>query len=803
MQIMPDTARQYGFDPSKLSDPDYNVKVAAAIGKDLLAKAHGDPVQAAIGYNAGPGMIGTPFGALPKETRDYVAEAEAGLLHIGQAAYDVANNAFVEAQARIKASAANPLGAAGNLEQTPARALAPFIEQGLTPQAFAQAFYDALNPGTDSGASQRLVDRISGYLSGPGPFAGLKKPDGTPFVDPSKSPPSALGQKIDDFVTTFVAQTIADPVSYVPVVGWLGKTAGAARVLDVMADGARAVGGTKAARPLMAATKKLQDAHAKLLNGTVGETYRHIFGGRPELDPILEPHAKAARLGFEHREIANVKSEIGDHHDAILAANKDALRSVGRKLPFDVQQGYLQEPWRYGTSEMRQQALDLNYQPSLDGIDAPWAEKPTGELHYNLRKDYQFLGQVNKLEDSPAFKEFGGSGTKGPAFEHEREGNWRKPEADQYERVRARLRMGQTALWQRRANAATRDYLETHGGWKAGGPLDEFGKPNVEKLSTGPVRYSSPLRFLGRWGTQAVQGTVLPHAINNVGTLTFLDSPSAVGRAVGYMAKPLTEAQVARIKNIGAFAEYTTDPGSVWSNLPGSKQALHGGQAVLSRMEMAYRQGLLDELDRTLGPSVDADGNVTNLRLEMEKGARIRDAVVDYRNIPRIVAVMEALGAPFAPFFGGAVRAVGRAAVRHPERVAAVQRGEKDVQDQFGWTFPNPVNTAERLFFDPGRTLAERSGVIPAALGWTRPPVESGVHFDTGAQLAAEIARTAGGPWISQVAPFLNLPYDWPEGVHFTPIQGLMQLLAGAYPYHPPSPYTQTLIEKAKNRAMQ
>ena len=163
---------------------------------------------------------------------------------------------------------------------------------------------------------------------------------------------------------------------------------------------------------------------------------------------------------------------------------------------------------------------------------------------------------------------------------------------------------------------------------------------------------------------------------------------------------------------------------------------------------MSYRQGLLDELDRTLGPSVDADGNVTNLRLEMEKGARIRDAVVDYRNIPWIVSVMEALGAPFAPFFGGAVRAVGRAAVRHPERVAAVQRGEKDVQDQFGWTFPNPVNTAERLFFDPGRTLAERSGVIPAALGWTRPPVESGVHFDTGAQLAAEIARTAGGPWI-------------------------------------------------------
>jgi hypothetical protein len=79
MQVMPDTAKEYGFDPSRLDDPAYNVHVGMTILADVLKRAGGDPVKAAIGYNAGPGRMADPIESLPKETRDYVDKMRAGL----------------------------------------------------------------------------------------------------------------------------------------------------------------------------------------------------------------------------------------------------------------------------------------------------------------------------------------------------------------------------------------------------------------------------------------------------------------------------------------------------------------------------------------------------------------------------------------------------------------------------------------------------------------------------------------------------------------------------------------------------
>src|ERR1700692_251342 len=71
MQITPDTARTYGLDPSRLNDQAYNVAGGMKILKDLLQKSGGDPVKAAIGYNAGPGNMATPMAALSPETQAY------------------------------------------------------------------------------------------------------------------------------------------------------------------------------------------------------------------------------------------------------------------------------------------------------------------------------------------------------------------------------------------------------------------------------------------------------------------------------------------------------------------------------------------------------------------------------------------------------------------------------------------------------------------------------------------------------------------------------------------------------------
>lgn len=86
-QIMPNTARQYGFDPARLTDPEYNREVAQTILRDLsqrFRKPDGsvDEEAVLIAYNAGPGRAiqfrtnGRQFNQLPVETQRYLEHAE-------------------------------------------------------------------------------------------------------------------------------------------------------------------------------------------------------------------------------------------------------------------------------------------------------------------------------------------------------------------------------------------------------------------------------------------------------------------------------------------------------------------------------------------------------------------------------------------------------------------------------------------------------------------------------------------------------------------------------------------------------
>lgn len=86
MQVMPDTARQYGFDPTRLTDPEYNRKVAGTILADLSKRFRNpdgtvDLEAVLIAYNAGPGKAkvfraaGRDYDTLPPETRNYLVKA--------------------------------------------------------------------------------------------------------------------------------------------------------------------------------------------------------------------------------------------------------------------------------------------------------------------------------------------------------------------------------------------------------------------------------------------------------------------------------------------------------------------------------------------------------------------------------------------------------------------------------------------------------------------------------------------------------------------------------------------------------
>lgn len=83
-QIMPGTARQYGFDPEKLMDPAYNETVARHVLADLSKRFNGDTEAVLIAYNAGPGRAmtfirnGRQEDSLPLETQKYVVKAGFG-----------------------------------------------------------------------------------------------------------------------------------------------------------------------------------------------------------------------------------------------------------------------------------------------------------------------------------------------------------------------------------------------------------------------------------------------------------------------------------------------------------------------------------------------------------------------------------------------------------------------------------------------------------------------------------------------------------------------------------------------------
>jgi soluble lytic murein transglycosylase-like protein len=81
MQLMPETAREYGADPSI---PEQNVDAGTHYLRVLMDKyrKHGDSLQRVIAaYNAGPAMVDRYHGVPPfRETRRYVARV-LGFLH--------------------------------------------------------------------------------------------------------------------------------------------------------------------------------------------------------------------------------------------------------------------------------------------------------------------------------------------------------------------------------------------------------------------------------------------------------------------------------------------------------------------------------------------------------------------------------------------------------------------------------------------------------------------------------------------------------------------------------------------------
>lgn len=102
-QIMPGTARDYGFNPAQLFDPAYNEHVTRTILADLSKQFDGNLTDMLVAYNAGPGAArtwirgGRQFDRLPLETQHYIQHAEA-LGHVGPSANEANTMATIHSQ---------------------------------------------------------------------------------------------------------------------------------------------------------------------------------------------------------------------------------------------------------------------------------------------------------------------------------------------------------------------------------------------------------------------------------------------------------------------------------------------------------------------------------------------------------------------------------------------------------------------------------------------------------------------------------------------------------------------------------
>jgi hypothetical protein len=79
MQVRPGTAKQYGYNPKDLLNPDRNIQIGLDILRRHLDAFGRDPYAAAAAYNAGPGhpiLTGKGDADLPESTKNYIRKIQ-------------------------------------------------------------------------------------------------------------------------------------------------------------------------------------------------------------------------------------------------------------------------------------------------------------------------------------------------------------------------------------------------------------------------------------------------------------------------------------------------------------------------------------------------------------------------------------------------------------------------------------------------------------------------------------------------------------------------------------------------------
>jgi hypothetical protein len=568
---------------------------------------------------------------------------------------------------------------------------------------------------------------------------------------------TGFGSGAHNFIRDTAAQTLMDPLSYLPFIG-------EGRLLE-----RAAVGGARA----------IHHALPPEARGVLSHTAA-FFKANPELDRALGNKGSDIYHGIYRSERGKLAARA--NQDAQLLARHRKDLEAG-DIPAAVRSRLLQEPYDYGTAEMREQAVRLAQEHGvpLNQHNRP----PAGILHYNLRDEYEPLIRGRVKQETAAANPFAPIGKQNPtnaAFEQARKGDETALEESLHDRLERRLAMGRNVVFERRTDQRLLDELVK----RAAGPdaeeylknpnryhqlTTEGERPGAKRLAGIPL-----LQKLADLYKQTLFINPLPHMFN-IARLGYLaGGPAAVARGLVHFAKggPQGELRERLVEHTG-LPEYLSEGGHFADRIPGIKQLRDYGQRKLSEFDAAMRAGYLQELDRVRGVGTMHSPE------EYAKGAEVARGLGSYEETP-ITQLLKAFGAPFPQWRLNVVpKAVGTATLRNPERVERYARGMETLNQDTGANieFGGPEEDVAKLatpFAKSGDRLTS-----PSAKYLTSPSTVGP---------AAGLFSLAGS----------NVRVDVPEAAEqlareYIPGAGLAEELSGTSPY-PSGP------NKAENTAL-
>jgi hypothetical protein len=212
-------------------------------------------------------------------------------------------------------------------------------------------------------------------------------------------------------------------------------------------------------------------------------------------------------------------------------------------------------------------------------------------------------------------------------------------------------------------------------------------------------------------GRLGIELNPLPHGGTNIGTLQFLGGGlDAVTRGVAAMVNPskaASELVKARLIQGGsAIPDYIGQHTANW--FPGYKEAANSMSHVLGQMEYGWRAGMLEHLDRVLGPSE------AGTKAEYIKMALINKKLGDYHNLSAFARAFASYGGPYVAYKLGVLpKAVLDSVRTNPLFFDTVARTEQQAQDnrqganQDKWSGSDPVSETGKMTTAPVGYVAD------------------------------------------------------------------------------------------------